>query len=93
MASNKIMLTHLFHPSAVDELVQVKRCSAVRTLTPLFSQPPPDAQVAAQLRAVRAEVRVPELQKKLNLFYISFNYLDLKLGNPKLLNHCKRVHG
>lgn len=55
------LLGHLLHPAAVDELVEVQRGAAMGALGALLRQPAPDADVAAELRAVRAEVRVPQL--------------------------------
>ena len=43
---------------AVDEFVNVQGGPAVGTLGPLLRQPPPDAEVAAQLGAVRAQVGI-----------------------------------
>lgn len=51
----------LLQPPAVDQLVDVQRGPAVRTLAPLLGQPARDAKEAAQLRAVRTEVRLLQL--------------------------------
>ena len=55
------LLSHLLHPAAIDELVDVEAGSTMRTLRPLLCQPSPDAHVAAQLGAVRTEVGVTQL--------------------------------
>lgn len=51
----------LLQPATVDQLADVQRGPAVRTLAPLLGQPARDAQVAAQFRAVRTEVRFLQL--------------------------------
>lgn len=55
------LLGDLLDPSAVDQLVEVEGRSAVRTLRSLLGQPSSYAGVAAQLAAVRAEMRVAQL--------------------------------
>ena len=57
---------HAGHASLVThtrKLVQMQRGSTVRTLTPLFGQPSPDAKVAAQFRTVWTKVRIPRCEK------------------------------
>jgi hypothetical protein len=80
---------YLFHPSAVDELVQVQRRPAVRTLAPLLRQPTPDAQVAAQLRAVRAQVRIPGVNVRIGDFWRFFGDFRRKNGAFFLENKCR----
>ena len=55
------LLGDLLDPATVDQLVNVEAGPTVRTLRPLLRQPPPDAHVAAELGAVRAQVGVTEL--------------------------------
>lgn len=55
------LLRDLLHPAAVDQLMEVQRGAAVRALGPLLRQPAPHARVAAQLRAVRAQVGIHQL--------------------------------
>ena len=54
-------VNYLFNPSAVDQFGYVQRRPAVRALRPLLRQPPPDAEVAAQLGAVGTQVSVLQL--------------------------------
>ena len=45
--------SYLLNPPTVDELMNVETGPAVRALGPLLCQPPSDAEVAAELGAVR----------------------------------------
>ena len=54
-------MLYLFDPSAIDELVDVQGRPAMGTLRPLLREPASDAEVAAELGAVRAEVGVLQL--------------------------------
>lgn len=54
------LLGDILDPPTVDQLVQVQRSPAVGTLRPSLGQPPPNAKVAAQLGAVRTQMRVPQ---------------------------------
>ena len=55
------LLGNLFHPTTIDELVDVERGPTMGALGPLLREPASDAEVAAELGAVRAEVGVLQL--------------------------------
>lgn len=54
------LLSNLLNPSAIDQLMKVQGSPTMWALRPLFSQPPPDAHIAAKFGAMRAQVSIPE---------------------------------
>lgn len=52
---------NVLEPAAVDQLRDVQRGAAVRTLAPALRQPLGDARIAAELRTVRTQVRLAKL--------------------------------